>query len=472
MNDWQKHFPNTKPKYLAVEQMIVDMVQQGFLSTNSKLPSERNLAQYLNLNRSTISRAFDDLEANNVIVRKVGNGSFISDYLETEFNTEQVNWHTYLEEQRFQADIVARQQIKNLIDSQSEEVLDVYSSDLPEALMPKFDFPNLSWQDFIDAKKESYDSGYQPLLRVIKNLYKNNTSLRLSTDGMLITGGVKQSLFLILQGLLAPGDAVVTEFPSFFYSSSLFKATGVNVFTAVMDDEGINVNKLELQIRQHKAKLVLLNPNFQNPTGQVMSLKRRKEVILLCRKYSIPIVEDDVFGWLNFGDNVLPTLKELDPENVIYISSLSKIMGENTRVGWLVATPQIIKHLGRIQKELDMTDSIVPQVMAYLVTSDSSFQKQLNTLRKKLKVISEIAYRELKNNFPDWHMKKPEGGYYLWVTNVKVTSLLPKLIEEKLAIAPGIIFGKDENTMRINFARLDSQNLVELIRRLKIIESK
>ncbi|MEJ1321069.1 aminotransferase class I/II-fold pyridoxal phosphate-dependent enzyme [Latilactobacillus sakei] len=90
----------------------------------------------------------------------------------------------------------------------------------------------------------------------------------------------------------------------------------------------------ERLIVKHRIKLVILNPNYQNPTGQVMSLERRQAVIRLCQTYQVPIVEDDVFGWLRFETTpALPTLKQLDPENVIYMSSLSKIMGARPELG-------------------------------------------------------------------------------------------------------------------------------------------
>jgi Transcriptional regulators containing a DNA-binding HTH domain and an aminotransferase domain (MocR family) and their eukaryotic orthologs len=147
---------------------------------------------------------------------------------------------------------------------------------------------------------------------------------------------------------------------------------------------------------------LILNPTFQNPTGEIMSLSQRKKILEICQNYQIAIVEDDVFGWLINDDFKVPTFKSLAPENVIYISSLSKILGSNTRIGWIVVPKAIGQRLLQIQKRLDMVPSMLAQVMAYLALTSDDFDKEIANLQHKLTRRGLKIKKILNDTHPEW----------------------------------------------------------------------
>lgn len=468
MIEWRQYLPEQKPKYMAIKKMIIDLIDRGQLSPGDQLPPERQFAKLLRVNRSTVTRASDELVADGVIERRVGSGTFVS--LQACPQAKRVNWHTYLLSQRQSQSQNERRQLQQLVSQKSEKLIDVYSSDLPLALVPQFRFPALTWQDFITAQALETPRGYQPLIAAINQLDQYNKRLSFTEEQLLMTAGVQQSLFLILQGLLSPGDAVAIESPSFFHDSTLFEATGVRVYEAAVDADGISLTALEQLIIKHRIKLVILNPDYQNPTGHVMSLQKRKAVVHLCQTYQIPIVEDDVFGWLGFETvNPIPTLKQLDPDNVIYISSLSKIMGASSRIGWVVASSQVIEQLTRVQHEMDLVPSIMSQVMVTLAMGDPQFQTQLDQLKATLQERALATYRMLKSVLPDWQIDLPAGGYYIWMTRPNHKLRLKTFLDHQLAVAPGSLFGLKTDALRINFARLNAMDLVALEQRLVTI---
>lgn len=468
MIEWLQYLPEQKPKYMAIKKMIISLIDKGQLSSGDQLPPERQLAKLLSVNRSTVTRASDELVADGVIERRVGSGTFVSQQARPQ--ARRVNWHTYLISQRQSQSQNERRQLQQLIRRKPEKLIDVYSSDLPLELVPQFQFPALTWQDFITAQALETPRGYQPLITAINQLDQHNKRLFFTEEQLLMTAGVQQSLFLILQGLLTPGDAVAIESPSFFHDSTLFEATGVRVYEASVDTDGISLTALEELIIKHRVKLVILNPDYQNPTGHVMSFQKRKAVVHLCQMHQIPIVEDDVFGWLGFDTTrPIPTLKQLDPDNVIYISSLSKIMGASSRIGWVAATPQVIEQLTRVQHEMDLVPSIMAQVMVTLAMGDPQFQTQLDQLKGTLQERAQATYKMLERVLPDWHVYLPAGGYYIWVTHPNHKLRLKTFIDHQLAVAPGSLFGLKTDALRINFARLNAIDLVALEQRLVAI---
>ncbi|WP_284185596.1 PLP-dependent aminotransferase family protein [Latilactobacillus sakei] len=468
MIDWARYLPAQKPKYLAIKKMVINLLEQGLLSPGEQLPAERWLATQLTVNRSTVTRAFDELTTDGILVRRVGSGTFISQQAGEQQAQRRVNWHTYLTSQPFQVGQAKRLALQQLIAQQPADLIDVYSSDLPADLMPQFQFPPLTWQDFNQAQEAETRLGYAPLLTAINRLNQENQKLVLPEGQLLLTAGAQQSLFLVLQGLLVPGDAVAVESPSFFHEATLFEATGIRSFGAPLDAEGIQLAALEQLIVKHRIKLVILNPNYQNPTGQVMSLERRQAVIRLCQTYQVPIVEDDVFGWLRFETTpALPTLKQLDPENVIYMSSLSKIMGASTRIGWVAATPQVIDQLVRVQREMDLVPSIMSQVMAALAIQEPHFQTQLVTLRQQLQTRAQQTQQFLARALPDWQFSVAQGGFYIWGTRAVKPYALAPFVASHVALAPGTLFGAHQAAFRINFARLNTSQLTALAQRLQ-----
>ena len=449
------------PIYITIMELILSYIKEGKLLPGECLPSERKLASFFEVNRSTVVHALDELVSLGWIIRKQGSGTIINQGKWGITTVPKTDWRRYLEQNAFSQNDPVRNKIEESLKTHSQDTIDAYTGELPMDLIPSFDFPALTWKHFLEEEQQD-DLGYYPLRQAIIKSIKNEYQLNLSADSLLITSGAQQALFLILQVLLKPGDSVAIEDPSFLYALPLFQAAGIRLYGVKMDTEGICIHSLEKVIRQRHVKMIMVNPSFQNPTGKVMTLERRKALIAICQNYQVPILEDDVFANLHFhSSNLIEPLKKLDPENVLYIGSLSKILGSTTKIGWLSAPTSVSQKLAEARKMMDFSLSIFPQLLANLALNDPTFPTKITALRKRLSKKAEAVYSVLADS-EEWEVEKPKGGFYLWAVwkngdfRQKEWDLF---IKEDLLIAPSILFSEQRNGIRINFSRINDKNI-------------
>lgn len=458
---WSLNKEKGVPIYVSIMELILAHIKNGKLLPGERLPSERKLASYFQVNRSTVVHALDELVAIGWIVRKQGSGTLVNEGKWGISTTPRTDWRRYLEQNAFAKVDPFTEQIERLIKQPKSNILDLYTGELPLDLIPGFSFPPLTWKHFLEEEQQD-DLGYLPLRQAISQETKNEYGFSLPPESLLITSGAQQALFLILQVLLQSGDSVAIEDPSFLYTLPIFQAAGIRLYGVKMDQDGICLESLEKNIRQHRVKMVMVNPSFQNPTGKTMSLKRRKALIELCQNYQIPILEDDVFARLNFvSTEQIPPLKKLDPENVLYIGSLSKILGSTTKIGWLSAPTSVNQQLAEARKMMDFSLSIFPQLLANLALTDKDFSTKVSFLKQNVEQRGKAVF-DILDQMDDWEVSMPKGGFYLWA-KWKHGKLRQKdwaqFLQEGLLIAPSFFFSENQDSVRINFTRVDEATL-------------
>ncbi|PZL70650.1 PLP-dependent aminotransferase family protein [Enterococcus plantarum] len=462
------------PVYVSIIELILSYIKNGDLLPGEHLPSERKLATYFQVNRSTVVHALDELVSLGWIIRKQGSGTFVNEGKWGISTTPRTDWRLYLEQNAFAKVDPFTEQIERLIKQSDTNVLDLYTGELPMDLIPSFSFPPLTWKHFLEEEQQN-DLGYLPLRQSISRQTEKDYGFSLPSESLLITSGAQQALFLILQVLLQSGDSVAIEDPSFLYALPIFQAAGIRLYGVKMDQEGINLEALEKMIRQHRVKMVMVNPSFQNPTGKTMSMERRQALVKLCQNYQVPILEDDVFANLNFvpSDQIQP-LKKLDPENVLYIGSLSKILGSTTKIGWLSAPTSVNQQLAEARKMMDFSLSIFPQLLANLALTDKEFSSKITHLKQTVEQRGKSVF-DVLDKMVEWDVTMPKGGFYIWAT-WKQGKLRPKdwtiFLQEGLLIAPSFFFSENQDSIRINFTRVDENNLLILKEKLRAVTQK
>ncbi len=474
---WQLKKENKVPVYRSIVELIMTYIQQGELLPGEKIPAERKLAHSFQVNRSTVVHALDELVSMGLLIRKQGSGTVVNDGKWGVYTGASVNWHEYLSQAHFSQTLTYEEHLQQALQKQTVHSIDAYTGELPLALVPAIELPNHSWKDFLREEQHQDEFGYQPLKQEISRQLKKSMEFELDTKEILITSGAQQALFLVVQTLLKAGDAVAIEEPSFLYSLSIFQAAGIRLYGIPLDEAGMQVSLLEREIVRHKIKMVLVNPTYQNPTGTVMSLNRRKELIKLCQKYQIPIVEDDVFDQLSFPKTtILPSLKKLAPETVLSIGSLSKVLGSTTKIGWLCAPVAVLKKIAAARKEMDMSVSIFPQVLASYAWKDAHYDQKINELRKELAQRATFFQQALAKYAPgDFTFNKPIGGYYIWLQSTLINlrkKEMEQLVEEQIFVAPDLLFGNHGSSIRVNFARLTKEESQILAQKLHYISQK
>lgn len=438
-----------KPLYQQIIEGIEQAIALGQLSPGERLPSERDLSIWLEVNRSTVIRAFDELAERNIIVKKAGSGTYVNDQKWGLLASPSFNWRNNLMNSY-------RQPAATLPQTQ-HNYYDLRNGDLPIELYPSLKLPEMDWQSLILAEQQdATQMGILSLRETVQSYVKQRFNFTVPVEQILITSGTQQAISLIALGLLKPGDAIGIEQPSYFYALPIFQSVGLRIYGIPVDQQGVSIQRLDELIHKHSLKMIFVNPNFQNPTGAVMSSERKKALIEFCQRKNLPIVEDDAYSQLFFYSSLdVDPIKKLDLQGqTIYLGSLSKYLGKSIRIGWMIAPESVVNNLADIRQKLDSGLSALPQVMAEHYLKDYS-QTHEHYLRNVLKQRAQLCVQWLRENLSnDYQFDMPLGGFHLYITSKNHREeLVSALAQHNVLALPGKYFGdaKLNNRARLSF---------------------
>ena len=463
MNKWSISQDRSIPLYQKIMVLTEEKIKTGELKPGTRLPAERKLAEDLKVNRSTVIRAMEELTAQGVLTRKKGSGTYVNPDKWGLQTKPLINWGTSLTNDSLKRNSDYQQAVARLRERKQEQdkIIDLSNGNLPADLLPELQSPSLSWKELIQQEKEQspLNSGIHSLRESVQLYLKKTYQMEVPIEEIMITSGTQNALFLISQGLLKPGDAVGIEAPSYFYSLRLFQAAGLRIIPISMDAEGMTIKGLQEASINYPLKMIFLNPIFQNPTGLVMSSKRKADILDYCLMKRIPIVEDDAYGALSFDQSVDNSpLKKMDQrQQVIYLGTLSKLAGNHLRIGWMVGPQTVLKELADIRIQIDSDLSFLPQFMAdhFLRIEMDEHQKNI---RNKLAERARIMEKWLRIEFgEDIEFLPAKGGFHLYClfpkkTKVEVDNILQELLKRNIVVSEVQKFGDQKNGFRLSFA--------------------
>ncbi|KMY53715.1 GntR family transcriptional regulator [Bacillus sp. FJAT-27231] len=467
--DWKPDRKAKKPIYKQLAEYIENGIVDGTFPPDKPLPSERQLASELGVNRSTIVSAYDELEANGLIERKRGKGTTISKDIWGITKKRVPSWNRYVEAGSFLPNLPVTQRIRKEMTAQ--KLINLASGELSEDL-----FPTNSLQEIMSSKVFSGSLGYdhlqgsETLRETIAKHMKAYREIETNPSSILITSGAQQALHLVVQCLLKPGDAIALEEPSYHYGLPVFKSAGLRSFFLPVDKDGINPDDLLSLHMKHRIKMIFLNPAFQNPTGAFLHKNRRKQILELSSEYGIPVVEDDPYSLTSFTGEGASPVKSMDHHgNVLYISSLSKVVASGLRIGWIIGPKPVIERLADAKQQVDFGHGSFTQWIANEFLESDHFNSHIRNLVKQLKkrrdqiVTSLESYLEGQVDF-----QVPEGGIHLWCRLKKEHNellLLEESIKRGVVYVPGSTMGSSKGYVRFTYARETEEGIAEGIKR-------
>lgn len=467
--EWKPDRQIKKAIYKQLAEFIENGIADGSFPLDKPLPSERNLAKLLELNRSTVVAAYDELESNGLIERKRGSGTTISKDIWGITKKRVPSWNRYIEAGSFLPNVPVMQRIrKEIVD---HHLINLASGELSEDLFPLKTLREItSDRSYIGSLGYDHPQGSEVLRKTIAHHMEEYRGLHTNPSSILITSGAQQALHLIIQCLLKPGDAVAIEDPSYHYNLPLFESAGVKAYFLTADKNGIKPDDLISLHRKHRIRMIFLNPAFQNPTGVSLSQKRRKEILEISSQYGIPVVEDDPYSLTSFSGKPIFPLKSMDQNgNVLYISSLSKIVASGLRIGWIIGPKPVIERLSDAKQQIDFGHSSYSQWRANDFLDSPSFASHLNHLIKQLESRRNQIIESL-----DTYLKGevefliPTGGIHLWCKikqEVNENRLLEESLKNGVIYAPGSTMGSNHQYVRFTYAKEIESNIDEGIRR-------
>jgi 2-aminoadipate transaminase len=309
-------------------------------------------------------------------------------------------------------------------------------------------------------------------------------SVSVCPENILITSGSQQALDFIGRLFINRGDYIAVESPTYLGALQAWNAYGAQYVPVRADENGMVVEELEAALRVGP-KFIYVLPNFQNPSGNTLSLERRQRIVELADKYGVPIVEDDPYGQLRYEGEHLPSIVALDSKfrrdngtytgNVIYLSTFSKLLAPGLRLAWVIAPVEVIRRLVMAKQAADLHTASFNQYVAYEVGKGGFLDEHVKVIRATYKQRRDVMLEMMDELFPtEVKWTHPQGGMFLWgilPQGMDAAEVLKQAIERKVAFVPGAAFhptGGGDNTMRINFSYPSPETIREGITRLSV----
>lgn len=251
--------------------------------------------------------------------------------------------------------------------------------------------------------------------------YMRDDGARVTADNVIVVNGAKQGLDLICRVLTDEGDAVVVTGPTYFTAIPILRSFGLEFIEVPQDEEGIDVKVLSDRLAQRKIAgkkaptFVYDVPDFHNPTGITMSLRRREELLSLAEIHGMAIVEDSPYRKLRYEGTTLPSLKSLDRQGIVLaLGTFSKLIAPGLRIGWVCAEPDIVARLARLKS--DGGTSPMTQRMILEFFRAGELAPHLVRARSAYVEHRDRMVAMLHKKLPEVTFSIPQGGYYLWLT--------------------------------------------------------
>ncbi len=319
-----------------------------------------------------------------------------------------------------------------------------------------------------EALQYASSEGFAPLRDWVAQRVAS-LGLQASPEQVLITSGSQQGLDLVGKILCDVGAPVAVETPT--YLGALQAFTPFEPLFASLASDGEGVRPEAMAALPHDApgtRFAYLLPNFQNPTGRMMSKARREQVMEAARAARVPVVEDNPYGDLWFDEPPPASLSSLWPEGSVYLGSFSKVLTPGFRLGYIVAPPELYPKLLQAKQAADLHTPGFNQRVVYEVIKNGFLDQHVPTIRARYKANRDAMAIALKEHLPagcEW--QTPVGGMFFWIrlpAGLDAMALLPKAVEAGIAFVPGAAFyaqAPDTRTMRLSFVTLTPDLIAE-----------
>jgi 2-aminoadipate transaminase len=425
------------PLYRQLHEQIRSAIRAGGMARGERIPPTRELAQSIGLNRATITAAFDVLESEGLIRREVGRGSFVIG--------------------------TATEQAPEMIS---------FSASRPSEIMFPLDEFRATCREVIDSDDAAQilqlgpASGYGPLRRhLLEEARKQGTAGE--DDDILVTSGCQQAFDLIQRVLAAHGETVLIEDPVYPGLRNAFLRGGARVIGMPVGREGVDVDALGALLEKEKPRLMVLTPNFQNPTGSTLPVESRRTILMLAKRAGVIVVENDLYSELRYHGAEVPTLKKLDEAgDTILLGSFSKIAFPGLRVGWAIGPRHFIARLTEAKEASDLHSDQLSQAVVLRFAESGRLaahrQKMLTAGSLRLQATLSACAKELPVGSS---FTKPEGGMNVWVElpkSLDASELATRAERENVSFLPGRYFAVTRpqlQGLRLSFAGLTPENI-------------
>ncbi len=469
---------STTPIYLQIARSLADGIQRGLIKPGMKLPSTREFAVELKVNRNTVANSFAELEAQGLVKTTKPTGSFVRSDLKKR------------SPQRISAQAMASVaertgfQIKPNILLSKANILDLkpwmleFDEGLPDVrLAPLIEFNrayrNVAKRVYTRQNLSYSDPKGNKDLRIALSQYLNATrGLKTTDNNILITRGSQMALYLTVLSLVQPGENVIVGSTNYFLVDRMLLNVGAKLIRVPVDEHGLDVEVLESLCKKKKIRAVYITPHHHYPTTVTMIAERRIKLLSLAEEFRFCIIEDDYdYDFHYASDPILPLASADRSGMVVYIGSLFKSIAPALRVGFLIAPINLIDEALKYRRLIDLQgDPMLEQSTAEMMKSGEiarHMKKAVYEYHKRRDHLASLLQSRLANAV---NFKVPDGGMAIWARfdkKINLKRLSEETLRRNLIISDGNHHNTDKvqwNATRMGFASLNSDEAEKAVR--------
>ncbi|GAA4335665.1 PLP-dependent aminotransferase family protein [Flaviaesturariibacter amylovorans] len=460
-------------RYLQLSRSIEQQIRDGVWKCGDKLPSVRSLCREQGISMSTVLQAYLELEKKALIESRPQSGYYVSYWHRQLPPVPGASQPSALSEVSEPDDM-----IRKVYSQLGREGLVPLSLSVPcDALLPvaKLNKAMIAAMRELPGSGTGYEEvqGYRPLRRQVAR-WSLSWQGHLNEEDIVTTAGCMNALSLSLMTLTRAGDTIAVESPVYFGILQLARSLGLHVLELPTHPQtGVEPDALRAAVKGGKVKVCLLVPNFNNPLGSCMPDAHKKEVVEILEYYGVPLIEDDLYGDVYFGDARPRSCKSYDESgNVLWCGSVSKTLAPGYRVGW-VAPGRHKEALIRLKHYHSIASATLPQAVIASFLENGRYEHHLRRLRSTLQANAFQFIRAVSRYFPEGtRVSRPQGGFVLWVEldpRVQTASLYDAAIRQGISITPGRMFTLQQqyhHCMRLSYGHIWNAELDNTLKRL------
>ncbi|WP_052272930.1 PLP-dependent aminotransferase family protein [Flavihumibacter solisilvae] len=477
------------PLYMQLESEIIQLICRGILKPGEALPSSRELAQSLRLNRKTVVATYEELDAQGWVEKRERSGVYVSSNLpDTSALTINQNGKKSIRSQKAAYPLLIKRPPNGA--SRVNPNIDIYVPGTPVPLKIDDGFPDpriapmeqlvREYRRFAKSRLTNRLLMYGPeqgsyRLRVeLANFLNRTRGMQVTENEILVTKGTQMAIYLTAQLVIRPGDTVFVPEPGYLDANNTFKLAGAKLVFIPVDNEGMDVDRIEQLCKRKPPKMVYIIPHHHRPTTVTLSAERRMRLMNLARKYGFALLEDDYDFDYHFTSDPLLPLASLDTGgHIIYVGSFCKSIAPGIRIGFMVAPESVINEAAAVRRLIDRQgEQLLEEATAELLHT-GEISRHLKKSHKIYQERLDNTCRLLRGQLGDYlTFDKPNGGLAIWASyKKKISARAVALNAEKLGLKlsdgsnyffqPGISLPND--FIRLGYCSLDEREMASAI---------
>jgi len=476
---WSLGFELSKKADISVHAQItlkiIEDIRRGRLKPNVAMPGTRKLAVTLGVNRKTVLLAYAELVAQGWLVTQRNRGTFVSEKLPDAI--EKKDQYSY--EQLALIEHQSNLAIDKKALSQQSKYVEFNDGDPDTRLLP-YEIVARAFRRALIVAGRSNKLGFQDplgmlsLRQAVLHMLSMQRGLNANLENICIVRGRQMGIYLAASLLTGPNDYIAVEKLTRPSARRAFQSFGANVVNISIDQDGMNIDELEVLCKKVQVRAVYVTPHHQYPTTVMLSRERRLRLLMLAEQYGFYIVEDDYAHEFHFASEpVLPLASYGESEYILHVGSLSKILAPGSRLGYLVASSHFIRKCADKIMMIDIQGNLITEMAVSELMATGELKRHV---LKATKIYQERRYkletfiRSELLELVDFNL--PMSGLAFWI-KLKQQSNVKKFVEQayvnKLSVVAASIFSDDNEDIegiRLGFASLNDKELEQVITRL------